>query len=180
MNRRAALAASLALALWASGCASVAPLAPANPGESLSGRLALKVDAIGNEPARSFSSGFDLRGNAQSGALGLSTPLGSLLAQARWSPGEVVLMTPQGTRRYADLDALTGDVLGESVPVDAWFDWLRGRPSAAAPSSDASGSAGFEQLGWSVDLRRFSDGAIVATRIQPLPVVTVRIQLDRS
>ena len=171
---------ALVVALFASGCASVTPLAPASAGESLSGRLALRVDADGMAPARAFSAAFDLRGNPRSGALGLSTPLGSMLAQARWTPGEVVLLTPQGTRRFADLDSLTREALGESVPIEAWFDWLRGRPWADAPSRLAADGTGFEQLGWSVDLARFSDGAVLATRAAPAPAVTVRIQLDRS
>jgi outer membrane lipoprotein LolB len=179
-RRRTACGAALVVALLASGCASVAPLAPAATGESLSGRLALRVDADGMTPARAFSAAFDLRGSARAGALGLSTPLGSMLAQARWTTGEVVLMTPQGTRRFADLEALTREALGESVPIEAWFDWLRGRPWADAPSRPAVSGAGFEQLGWSVDLARFSDGAILATRAAPAPAVTVRIQLDRS
>jgi outer membrane lipoprotein LolB len=180
MKRLAALAAAFVVGVLANGCATVAPLGPAALGESLSGRLALKVEAIGSEPARAFSSSFDLRGDSQSGALGLSTPLGSMLAQARWSPGEVVLMTPQGTRRFADLDALTRETFGESVPVEAWFDWLRGRPWPAAPSTAAANVAAFEQLGWSVDLARFGEGAVSATRRLPEPAVTVRIQLDRS
>jgi outer membrane lipoprotein LolB len=178
--RQAAFGLALVAVFVASGCASVAPLAPAATGESLSGRLALRVDADGMTPARAFSAAFDLRGNPRSGALGLSTPLGSMLAQARWSPGEVVLMTPQGTRRFADLETLTREALGESVPIEAWFDWLRGRPWADAPSRLAENGAGFEQLGWSVDLARFSDGAVLATRATPAPAVTVRIQLDRS
>jgi outer membrane lipoprotein LolB len=170
--------AACATALLCTGCASVAPLGPGTGSDAISGRLALRVEAAGTEPARSFSAAFDLRGDAQSGALGLSTPLGSMLAQARWQRGEVVLMTPQGTRRFADLDALTREVLGESVPIEAWFDWLRGRPWPATASAPAAGSAGFEQLGWSVDLARFADGAVSATRVRPPPTVTVRIQLD--
>jgi len=176
---RAAFGLALVVALFISGCASVAPLAPAGAGESLSGRLALRVDANGMDPARAFSAAFDLRGSAQTGALALSTPLGSMLAQARWTPGEVVLITPQGTRRFADLDTLTREALGESVPIEAWFDWLRGRPWADAPSLPAANGTGFEQLGWSVDLARFADGAVLATRAAPAPAVTVRIQLDR-
>ena len=136
---------------------------------------------------------FDLRGTPASGTLGLSTPLGSMLAQARWSPAEVVLATPQGTRRFTTLDELTRDVLGESVPIEAWFDWLRGRPwpgatstpwstvgtTASNPGSSSSPDS-FAQLGWSVDLTRFGDGAVSATRTSPAPVVTVRIRLDRS
>lgn len=159
------------------GCATPTP-APSAPigGDSFSGRLALRVEALGSTPSRSFSSSFDLRGDAGTGSLALSTPLGSMLAQARWQPGSVALVTPQGTRGFADLDGLTRDVLGESVPVEAWFDWLHGRPWPGAPSSPAG--AGFEQLGWTVDLARLPAGAVAATRRQPPPVVTVRIQLD--
>ncbi len=172
-----------------SGCVTVPGPRPQEGGEILSGRLALRVDASGAETARSFSAAFDLRGAAGAGSLGLSTPLGSMLAQARWSPAEVVLVTPQGTRRFASLDALTREVLGESVPIEAWFDWLHGRPWAAAasvpvaPASSASAPSlpeSFAQLGWTVDLSRFDDGAVVATRSTPAPTVTVRIRLDRS
>ncbi len=171
------LTALLAAALLA-GCANLTPLAPVAEGESFSGRLALHVEALGTAPTRAFSAAFDLRGGARAGALGLSTPLGSMLAQARWQPSEVVLATPQGTRRYYDLDALTREVLGESVPIEAWFDWLHGRPWPGAPSS-STGAASFAQLGWTVELGRLGEGAVSAQRSEPLPVVTVRIQLDR-
>ena len=171
------LTAGLAAVLL-TGCASLAPLAPVGEGDAYSGRLALRVDAQGASAARAFSAAFDLRGGGRAGALGLSTPLGSMLAQARWQPGEVVLATPQGTRRFDDLDGLTREVLGESVPIDAWFDWLHGRPWPGAPSLP-TGATGFTQLGWSVDLGRFGEGAVSAQRNEPLPLVTVRIQLDR-
>ncbi len=173
MRRLAAFIAATFLA----GCANLAPLGPAGGGDSFSGRLALRVEALGAAPARAVSAAFDLRGSARAGALGLSTPLGSMLAQARWQPGEVVLATPQGTRRFDDLDGLTREVLGESVPIEAWFDWLHGRPWSGAPSTP-SGATGFAQLGWTVDLVRFGEGAVSARRTEPLPVVTVRIQLD--
>ena len=175
MRRLAAFAAAILLA----ACANLAPLKPA-AGDAFSGRLALRVEPLGSAPARAFSAAFDLRGDPGAGALGLSTPLGSMLAQARWMPGEVVLATPQGTRRFADLDSLTREVLGESVPIEAWFDWLHGRPWPGAPSAARAGGSNFEQLGWTVDLGRFDEGAVSARRIEPLPVVTVRIQLDRS
>jgi outer membrane lipoprotein LolB len=171
-----ALAGVLALA----ACTTLAP--PPPTGEALSGRLALRVDATGEAAAKAFSAAFDLRGDASAGTLGLSTPLGSTLAEARWSPAEVVLATPQGTRRFASLDALTREALGESVPIEAWFDWLRGRPWPGAPSEPAPElRQGFAQLGWRVDLGSFaSDGSLAATRTAPPPSVTVRIRLDRS
>ena len=117
-------------------------------------------------PRASENASFELQGSAQAGRLNLSTPLGSVLAQARWAPGSVVLATPQGERSFADLDALTREVLGESVPVAALFDWLRGRPWAGAASVASASVAepGFAQLGWSVSLARFDDGLVVARR----------------
>jgi outer membrane lipoprotein LolB len=121
---------------------------------------------------------FDLKGSASDGSLGLSTPLGSMLAQAKWSAGGVTLQTPQGQSSYPDLDSLTHDVLGESVPVGALFDWLRARPWAGASSKFfALPAQGFEQLGWNVHLSRFDDGFVEADRTGT-PSVSVRIRLD--
>ena len=78
--------------------------------------LALRVEPVASEAPRSVSAAFDLRGDSRAGTLGLSTPLGSMLAQARWSPAEVVLTTPRETRRFASLDELS-DRLGLSRPV---------------------------------------------------------------
>ena len=169
---------ALAFTLVAAACTTVPPAPPSEASDVLSGRLALRVEPVANEAPRSVSAAFDLRGDSRAGSLGLSTPLGSMLAQARWSPAEVVLTTPRETRRFASLDALTREALGESVPIEAWFDWLRGRPWTGAPSTAAP--SGFAQLGWNVDLARLADGAVTATRETPLPTVTVRIRLDRS
>ena len=177
----------LAFAGGLAACTTVPPAPTSGASDVLSGRLALRVEPLANEAPRSVSAAFDLRGNPRAGTFGLSTPLGSMLAQARWSPAEVVLTTPRETRRFASLDELTREALGESVPIEAWFDWLRGRPwpgapstpLEAAPTSPSSSSApGFRQLGWRVDLSRFDAGTIAATRESPAPVVTVRIRLD--
>jgi outer membrane lipoprotein LolB len=147
----------------------------------LSGRLSVVVAAQPpDEPARSLSAQFELAGNAERGRLNVSTPLGTRLAEARWSPGEATLVEASGSKTaYADLDALTRAMLGETLPVAAWFDWLAGRPSPAAASvaSTAPGAPGFRQLGWQVDLARFDDGLVVARRDAP-PAVTVRAKLD--
>ena len=171
--------AALLVALVMAACASV-PTPPAAVGDSLSGRLAVRVDGVDGGAARSLSAAFELRGSAEAGQLNLATPLGSVLAQARWAPGTVVLATPQGETRFPDLDALTREVLGESLPVAALFDWLRGRPWAGATSrpTRAPAEPGFEQLGWAVNLARF-DEAQVAARRERAPVVTVRAKLDR-
>lgn len=177
---RAALVAAAVAVL--TGCASITPVTPDPRDTAHVGRLAMRVDADGDlHPARAFSAGFDLRGGSARGTLALSTPLGSTLAQARWAPGEVLLETPSSTRRYPDLASLTQDVLGESVPVEAWFDWLQGTPWPGA-GSEPLGDGGFTQLGWQVRperdpaSRRVS--AVVAVRRAPSPTVTVRIRLD--
>lgn len=172
--------ASLVAAVLMGACAVTPKAVDGIGGDTLSGRLAVRVEATQGVPARSVSAGFELRGDAGRGRLDLSTPLGSVLAQARWSPGSVVLATPQGDTRYEDLDALTSAVLGESLPVAALFDWLRGRPwpGAASTPNVAPAEPGFAQLGWVVSLARFDD-AQVAARRERAPVVTVRAQLDR-
>ena len=172
-------AAALVAALLLAACAAVPPASPPSA-DTLSGRLAVKVDGIDGAAPRSLSAAFELSGDSQAGRLNLSTPLGSMLAQARWVPGSVVLATPKGETRFADLDALTYEVLGESLPVAALFDWLRGRPWPGAPSTPnvAPSEPGFGQLGWAVSLARFDEGWVAATRTQA-PAVTVRARLDR-
>ena len=125
-----------------------------------------------------YGAAFDLQGRPEAGELNLSTPLGTVLGQARWAPGSVVLVTPQGSTAYPDRDALTREVLGESLPVAALFDWLKGRPWPGAPSRAAPAGGGFSQLGWRVDLAALADATISAVRERP-PAVTVRVKLDR-
>ncbi len=179
-GRRAALVLGLAAAVLLGACA-VAPRVAEVPGDTLAGRMAVRVESIDGGTARSVSAAFELQGNADAGRLSLSTPLGSMLAQARWSPGSVWLVTPQGERQFADLDALTREVLGEALPVAALFDWLRGRPWPGAPSQAAisPNEPGFAQLGWTVDLARFGDAWVTARR-DSAPVVTVRAKVDAS
>ena len=160
------------------GCASVGQHAPAGA-ETISGRLSVRVDATAASPARSESGNFELKGSPDHGQLNLSSPLGTVLAQARWSGRQAWLTTSQGETAYPDLDALTQEMLGERLPVAALFDWLRGRPWAGAPSraNAAPAGPGFQQLGWSVDLARVDEGWISAQRAQP-PTVTVRARVD--
>ena len=177
---RAARAAACLLVMVLAACASVRPPETGTAAEVLSGRLSVRVDGVGSAAPRSMSAAFELEGGPAAGRFGLVTPLGTMVAQARWQPGQVVLATPQGETRYADLNALTRAMLGEPLPVAALFDWLRGRPWAGAASvaTVPPAETGFEQLGWSVSLARF-DEAWVSARREQAPVVTVRATLDR-
>ncbi|QPF75423.1 outer membrane lipoprotein LolB [Roseateles sp. DAIF2] len=173
--RRGLLALAFVAPLLA-GCANLQREAPpaAQDGDlRLSGRLSVQVSGRGGD-----SAAFELLGSPEAGRLELSTPLGSLVARARWSRAEVLLQTPREERRFEDLDSLTREMLGEPVPVAALFDWLRGRPWPRAGSQPLEGAAqGFAQLGWQIDLSRFGDGLIVANRPAE-PAVTLRARLD--
>lgn len=168
-------AAAICLAALLSACAGLQPETPPPPDDAglrLSGRLSVQVQGRGGD-----SASFELLGSAAAGRLELSTPLGSLMARARWSPGEVLLQTPGEERRYEDLDALTREMLGEPVPVAALFDWLRGRPWPESPSEPLPEPArGFAQLGWQIDLSRFDEGLLLARR-NAEPVVQLRARL---
>ena len=170
MRRSATLLAALALA----GCAA---MPPTGLQQSLSGRLALQIDAQAERPAQAISAAFDLRGSAEQGELRLSTPLGTTLAAAFWGPGEARLLTPQGEKRFDGLDALSREAFGESLPLRALPDWLQGRPWPAEPARPLEPGPGFVQLGWTIDLARFDAGLLQAWREGP-PAVRLRAQLD--
>ena len=140
------------------------------------GRLSLKADASAERAAQSLSAAFELRGNATQGELRLLSPLGSVLAAAQWQPGLVLLNTPQGEQRFADLSDLSHQALGEAVPLAALPDWLAGRPWAEAPHQNLPG--GFEQMGWRVWTERLAEGWVEARRDSP-PAVQLRVRLDR-
>jgi outer membrane lipoprotein LolB len=171
VRRGAALLAAIALA----GCAAM-PRAPVDP-QTLSGRLLLQVDAVAERPAQSIGADFDLKGSAEQGELRLGTPLGTTLAAAFWSPGEARLVTPQGEKRFDDLEALSRDAFGESLPLRALPDWLRGRPWPAEPARPLAPGRGFEQLGWTIDLAGFEAGQVQASRAAP-PAVRLRVRLE--
>lgn len=169
----------LCAALMLAGCSTLTPPDEQPTGEVLAGRMSVQVAATETEPAHSLTAAFELSGTPQQGRLDMNTPLGSTVARARWSPEAVVLDTPQGQTRHANLDELTRAVVGEALPVPALFDWLRGRPWPGAQSTAAlpSEPAGFNQLGWQVDLSRFAESRLMARRTAP-PAVIVQVKLD--
>jgi outer membrane lipoprotein LolB len=171
---RPAAWALLAAALLTS-CAAVRPPEPPGAAPWTSGRISVRIEAGTEQAARGVSAAFELRGDGDSGELRLSSPLGVQLAQARWAPGVALLDTPQGEQRYATLDDLSRQALGEALPLAALPDWLNGRPWSGA--SHVIAEAGFEQLGWQVLLSGRSSGLIEARRAAP-PEVTVRVRLD--
>lgn len=170
MPRRWAAIALLG-ALWAGGCTTVSP----ERSDTLSGRLALQIGAFGGSPARQWSAGFELRGTAQTGQLDLTSPLGTVVAQARWRPGAVELLQGGEHLQFDSLTALAQQLLGEPMPLEALFDWLRGRPWAQEPHQPTS--SGFLQAGWAVDLSALAAGSLTARRSNE-PAITLRARLD--
>lgn len=167
-----------ALSLALAACVAPAPR-PAGSTEAppLTGRLWVKVEASASAPAQSMGAAFELAGDERQGQLVLLSPLGTRLADARWSPGEVSLRTADGLQPYASLQDLAREALGEDVPLPALTHWLAGRPWPAAPAQATA--IGFDQLGWSVDLSRWTDLAQVEARRAAPPVVLVRARVDR-
>jgi outer membrane lipoprotein LolB len=142
-----------------------------------SGKLSLKVDASAAQPAQAVTASFDLRGTDQRGELRLISPLGTSIATARWAGDRAVLQTSEGERQFTDLEALSREALGESLPLRALPDWLTGRPWAGADIARRD-ATGFEQLGWKIDLLRFADGVLTATR-EAAPAVVLRVRIER-
>lgn len=145
------------------GCASP-PRTVTQPGQSAtqwSGRLALRVDS---DQVQSFSAGFELKGNAQTGQLSLYSPLGATVAQLVWAPGDARLRWDGKERGFESLDALTRQATGTELPVASMFQWLAGENAEAA--------------GWQADLRDLSRGRLVARRSAPLPAVEMRLVLE--
>lgn len=142
----------------------------------VSGRLLVKVDAVAEQAARSVTADFDLRGDSRQGELRLTSPLGVQIAATRWTAQQVVLSTSRGDAVYPDLGTLSRETLGEAVPLQAFPDWLAGRPWPGAPSVLVG--QGFTQLGWRVLMDGWSEGRLEAVRDEP-PTVTVRIRLQR-
>ncbi|HSV53793.1 MAG TPA: lipoprotein insertase outer membrane protein LolB [Burkholderiaceae bacterium] len=161
---RAWLGLLLVAAIFLAGCAH--PPRTPNPAESetpfWSGRLALQTEA---EPPQTFSAGFELKGNAQSGELLLFSPLGQTVAALSWAPGKASLRTNNTQREFDSLDALVANAAGTAIPIAALFDWLAGR-EAAVP-------------GWHADLSQLGNGRLVAKRSNPAPVAVLRVALER-
>jgi outer membrane lipoprotein LolB len=169
----------MALVVALAGCVSPAPK-PAGMLElppPMTGRLLVKVDAGPQSPAQSMSASFELSGDEFHGQLVLLSPLGTRVADARWAPSGVSLSSTEGVREYPDLPALARDALGENVPIAALTHWLAGRPWPEAPSTPTAN--GFTQLGWAIDLSRWTEQAQVEARRAEPPAVLVRARVDR-
>jgi outer membrane lipoprotein LolB len=151
----------LLCALVLTGCAT--PSRQAQPGEAFwSGRMGLNIQS---QPPQSLSAAFELQGSAERGELLLLSPIGSTLAQLRWSPQNAELSQGDRLWRSASLDDLTRQLTGTALPIAALFDWLGGQATSPA--------------GWRVDLSQLPQGRIEAQRQSPEPAVLLKLLLER-
>ena len=176
----------VALALLLQACVTHPPPLP---GHVWSGKLGVRTDAAPDQPARSMSGTFELSGNASSGQLVLTSPIGTTIARARWSdpagtqgaPSKIELEADGGTTHYATLEDMMQHAIGDQLPLAAMFDWLDGRPWPAAPVQRGADGSSFDQLGWHVDLSQLAGNRLIdAQRPQPAPVLHVRVKLDAA
>lgn len=161
LRRRVWLAWVVVTSNWIAACAQL-PRSSAQNTQQWSGRLALQVQG---DAEKSLHAGFTLQGTAEQGALTLYSPLGQVLGQLHWTPGQATLEQGQELRHANSVQALTQALTGSPVPIAAVFDWLHGQPTA--------------EPGWSVDLQQLGHGRLSATREQPAPRTVLRLILDQ-
>ena len=118
----------------------------------------------GLQTTQSFSGTFELAGNPRAGELNMFNPLGSQVAQIRWSPAGAWLHQGNQITPSDSLPTLIQRTLGTDIPIDALFAWLQGQPHAIA--------------GWQVDLSQHAQGRVTARRTHPTPQAQLRLVLD--
>lgn len=134
------------------------------------GRLALRVEPDsapeqGQPAAHSFSAGFELSGNAQTGELLLFSPLGSTIAALNWTPQTAAMRANGESRLFDSLDALVQQATGTQIPIASLFAWLAGENLATQ--------------GWQADLSQFPAGRVLARRSNPPPAIELRLIIEK-
>jgi outer membrane lipoprotein LolB len=177
MKRRICLSAGSAFTIFLiAGCA----VKPAESGqkaleneslgspERYAGRLSLVIEptAGSTDPAQSFSGGFEIRGNAQTGELDLLTPLGQIVMQLRWLPDIAVIFRGGKRQIFANAQDLILQATGATLSLEQLFAWLQGKETHSAAGD------------WRVDLSAQAQGRIIARRSLPSPAV-LRIALEK-
>jgi outer membrane lipoprotein LolB len=126
------------------------------------GRLSLRV--LQPQPEQ-FSANFELHGSAETGELSIISPLGTTLAVARWTPHNAQLLQGQKVQDYASMEALTQQLTGAALPLQALLAWL-----------DTDGPP---LPGWQLTSESPATGRrVFAKRETPLPALQLTLLLD--
>ncbi len=113
-----------------SACATTAPpsaqpVAPYSDSVELSGRLSVNYQKDGKSEA--LSGKFNWRQSAERTDVSLASPLGQTIATISVTPREASLtQSGKPPRVAADIDTLSAQTLGWSLPVSGLRDWLQG------------------------------------------------------
>lgn len=170
-----ALALAAALSVLA-GCASAprstAVVAPYQQAIELSGRIAINYSRDGKK--ESLNGNFNWHQQASRTDVELVSPTGQIVAQISVTPGEATLKrSGEPTRSAPDLDSLTRQTLGWTLPVGGLRDWLQGhatdsagKPFTASPSNDSV----VTRDGWKIDYLGWQDEAAAVPKPRRLDV----------
>ncbi len=127
---------SLAFALLLTGCAttsappSQASVAAYRDSIDLSGRLSVNYEKDGKP--ETLSGKFNWTQTPAAVEVALSSPLGQTIARITVTPDSATLVQADRAPRVArDIDTLTQQTLGWSLPVSGLRDWLQGYATAA-------------------------------------------------
>lgn len=183
MNKQRLLTAlaSACAALLMAGCAttpatmSQAPVAAYRDSIDLNGRLSVNYQKDGKPETLSGKFSWSQKGDHVD--VSLASPLGQTLAKITVTPDSATLtQTDKAPRVARDIDTLTAQTLGWSLPVSGLRDWLQGYATApggkrftASPASNTVTTAD----GWRLTFVSWQDAAAA----QPVPK---RIDAERS
>lgn len=164
MRRRKACA---GIGLLLGGLSACTPPPKQSPDDTWEGRLAVHISS---EPPQEFFANFELTGSDAAGVLQLISPLGTTLLHLKWDPTHAEVTQGSTTLRKNSLTELQHHLhihqSGIALPIEAWFGWLKGRPTQAP--------------GWEPDLSEISRGRLSAHRHTPLPEIRVKLIFTSS
>ncbi|WP_295990162.1 outer membrane lipoprotein LolB [Rugamonas sp.] len=126
-----------ACATVADGPRSSAAVAPYRDTINLNGRL--NVNYHKDDKPESLTVNFSWRQQADRTDVALMSPLGQTVATVHVTPGEATLTQGgKAPRSAADVDTLSAQLLGWSLPVSGLRDWLQGYATGADGSRFAA------------------------------------------
>lgn len=157
-------AALIALLAWLPGCGSLPPAVPLkapDAGFALEGRISV---VYGSENLSGKIGWIHAPGSDQ---INLASPLGTQVARLQRDAGGVTLTdSERNVHRAADAETLTAQRLGWRLPLAGLTDWVRARPSSAAPQQvrrDASGRLDYlDESDWRIEYAYDDSGAAPA------------------
>jgi len=178
-----ALALAAALSVLA-GCAtaprSTAVVAPYQETLELTGRIAISFTRDGKKEA--LNGNFNWQQNASRTDVSLNSPTGQTVAKITVTPTAATLQqSGEPVRTAPDLDSLTRQTLGWTLPVGGLRDWLQGYATdsdgkrfTASPGNDSV----VTRDGWKIDYLGWQDDAAAVP--QPRRIDVTRLALGQQ